>query len=56
VTIGAIKKVTQSRITEKVYDKIWTFWDEHAPPKDEVEVPRAKAVKKVADAKPKTTA
>jgi hypothetical protein len=36
-TISAIKLGKQSRITEKVYDKIWNFWDENLPSKEKME-------------------
>jgi len=39
-TIGQIRNGKSGRITEKVFDKIWNYWSEHAPPKDEREAAR----------------
>jgi hypothetical protein len=33
VTIWQIKKGGQSRISERVFDSIWDFWSENAPPR-----------------------
>jgi len=37
VTIDQIRNGKSGRITVKVFDKIWDFWSEKAPPKDERE-------------------
>jgi lambda repressor-like predicted transcriptional regulator len=33
VTLWQLKKGGQSRISERVFDSIWDFWSEHAPPR-----------------------
>ncbi|MBN1446449.1 MAG: hypothetical protein JXA28_00860 [Bacteroidetes bacterium] len=40
VTIGQIRNGKSGRITEKIFDRIWDFWSENAPPKDEREAAR----------------
>jgi hypothetical protein len=49
VTLWQLKKGGQSRISERVFDSIWDFWSENAPPRKDgneaatglVEVPQA---------------
>lgn len=41
MTISAIKNGKNQRISEKVYDAIWEFYDEQAPPREEMERLRA---------------
>lgn len=37
MTISSIKNGRNQRISEKVFDKIWNFYDEKAPPRTEME-------------------
>lgn len=41
MTISSIKNGKNKRISEKVYDAIWEFYDEQAPPREEMERLRA---------------
>lgn len=41
ITIGNLRNGKNSRVTEAVYDKIWDFWSENVPPKEELEKIRA---------------
>lgn len=37
LTISLLKNGKSKRITEKVYDRLWNFWDENLPPDDELQ-------------------
>lgn len=34
-TIGSLRNGKSTRVTDKVFDRIWDYWSEHAPPKDD---------------------
>jgi hypothetical protein len=52
VTIGSIRNGKSQRISEKVFDRIWDFWSEHAPPKEELEKLRAEKSAKLKSPQP----
>jgi len=41
VTIGALKNGKSQRVTDKVFNRLWDYWSENVPPKDELEKLRA---------------
>lgn len=47
MTISAIKNGKNKRISEKVFDAIWNFYDEKAPPREEMERLRAERASEV---------